>query len=363
MGCDAFNVGAYDLSLGVDYLVHKRAEAKFIFISANLSDKHGKLLLSPYLIKQVGPVKIGVFGLMDSSLKIDKVPENHKIMVKDPFEVARALVPEMKKKGADLIVLLTDMTSRSLRRVAQLGVPIDLIVGSDEKNEISLPIVVENTFITHLDRGGKAVGRLEIAFPGGSASDAGSRSLPGLSERLKGLSYQNNFVQLRLSIPDHLKIGPMVAAVTDKISEIQKDSMSVADGSGDSDCGKRFVGVEICAGCHPGRHKAWLATEHSRAYQTLVRKNKQYDDDCIVCHSLAYQCALGEPDMKNIGAFANVQCESCHGPGELHVKTRGKETMTVAKSATSTCLRCHTPEKSADSGFLGKFRSICTETP
>jgi len=78
MGCDAFSVGAYDLSLGIDYLMHKKVEAKFPFISANLSDKHEKLLLPPYVIKQVGPIKIAVFGLIDSTLKVDKVPENHK---------------------------------------------------------------------------------------------------------------------------------------------------------------------------------------------------------------------------------------------------------------------------------------------
>lgn len=352
MRCDAFNIGAYDLSLGVDYLLQKRSSSKLPFLSANLVDKHGKLLFTPYVIKQAGATRIGIFGLIDSGLKIGRVPGSHKIVVDDPFEVAKKIVPELKQKGADLVVLLTDMTSRSLRRTAQLGLPIDLIVGSDERNQVSLPILVQDTYITHLDRGGKSIGRLDISLPGGSSHQA---------SRLTDLTYKNSFVELRISIPDHPKVGALVAEVTSRISDAQKDSIAGQEGPGESECGKRYVGAEACGKCHPGRHKAWLETAHAHAYQTLVRKNKQYDEECIVCHSLAYQCDLGEPDLKNMGAFANVQCESCHGPGDAHVKSEGKQEMAVDKKARTGCLRCHTPEKSADSGYQTRLKEICSD--
>jgi hypothetical protein len=362
MGCDVFNVGGYDLSLGIDYLLQKEAQSNSTYISANLFSRHGKRLFKPYVIKAVGGVRIGIFGLIDGRLKLDKIPSGHKIVAQDPYEASRGAVAELKEEhGVDFVVLLTDMMDRSLRRMALLGLPIDLIIGSDKRNKIALPIVVGNSYITHLDRGGKSVGRADIHRRSVAQAEHRVEAQSRRGTRIGDWSLRHRFVQLRLSFPDHPTVGRMVDEVTKRISAAQQDLMTQSDDGSESDCGKRYVGVDTCADCHAGRHKTWLATGHARAYEALVKKNRQFDEACVVCHALAYECDKESLDLKSVEAFSNVQCESCHGPGDLHVQSRGEQPMIVERETQRSCLRCHTPERSSVSDFGTRIRGICSD--
>lgn len=366
MGCDALNIGAYDLSLGIDYLLKQRSKAKYPFISANLCDKHGRLLFKPWIMKSRQGIKIAVFGLIDKKLKLDKISGGHKIMVKDPLEAATVLVPQLKKAGADFVILLTNMAKLQCRRLAQHGLPIDLIIGSSRKNQISLPIKIKNTYISHLDRGGKNIGQLAITF----LDAAGVESLPA-SERMKGKEingkfYLNKFVQLRLDIQDQPEIGSKVKAVLGKLKRLQKVkataalSIPVRKKVASVSEGNRYVGVEVCRRCHQERYDRWKASGHARAYQGLAVKKQQFDVDCIGCHSLAYGRDGGFTDLKNISFFANVQCESCHGPGGMHVQAKGDPEKIVKKRDPEICLQCHIPEKSPEFVFMDYFIRMCT---
>ncbi len=365
MGCDALNIGAYDLSLGIDYLLKKRAKAKFPFVSANLCDKHGKLLFKPWVMKTEAGVKVAIFGLIDEKLKLDKIPGGHKIMVKDPLAVAGELLPKLKKAGAEYVILLTNLSGRECRRLAQHGLQIDLIVGSSRRNQISLPIKVKNTYITHLDRGGKNIGQLMVEF----LSAAGTSALSP-SQRFKGIEienkfYLNKFMQLRLDIPDHPEIGPKVDALLEKLKRLQKvkatGSMTIPlkKNVGIKE-GNQYVGADVCGKCHQERYGRWKASGHARAYQSLVAKQQQFDVECIGCHSLAYDKDGGFTDLKNIGFYANVQCESCHGPGLIHVNSKGDPKKIVKKKDPEICLECHIPEKSPDFVFMDYFIHMCT---
>ena len=73
IGCSAFNIGDYDLALGVKYLMKKTESAKFPFLSANLTDKNtGKPLFQPYIIKDINGLKIKID---DMEYKLDKFIE------------------------------------------------------------------------------------------------------------------------------------------------------------------------------------------------------------------------------------------------------------------------------------------------
>lgn len=356
MGCDALNIGAYDLSLGVDYLLDKQARARFPFVSANLVDPHGRPLFRPYVLKEVGGVKVGIFGLVDADLKHDKVPASHKFTVRDPLDTARATVAELRGRGAELIVLLTDMTSRSKRRIALLGEPIHLIVGSDQRNQITLPIVVQDSFITHLDRGGRSVGRLEVRPASARTEETGSRGTP-VGEFL----FRNSFVQLLLEMPDHPTVGPIVDRALKQLSDLQEELANRGPAPDDPDCGSEYVGLAACRQCHPGRHRAWLGTRHARAYQTLVDRKRQFDAECVVCHAVAFECKEDAIDWKALEGFTNVQCEACHGPGSLHVQSQGGEKLLSGRRTLVSCRRCHTAERSAVTDLSSRLSEVCAE--
>src|SRR6185312_9998287 len=65
-------------------------------------------------------------------------------------------------------------------------------------------------------------------------------------------------------------------------------------------------------------------SKHSHAYQTLVDAKhpslRQYDGECIVCHTVGFGYKSGFTDAIKTPHLENVGCESCHGPGSLHAK-------------------------------------------
>src|SRR4051812_12636077 len=72
---------------------------------------------------------------------------------------------------------------------------------------------------------------------------------------------------------------------------------------------------------------------------------------CVKCHgniSSAFHDATHSPlAMKDEkGAVKNVACESCHGPGSLHIKAGTRTTIINPKVSPDTCLQCHVNARS-----------------
>ncbi len=355
MGCAAFNVGAYDLSLGIDYLLRKAGAEGLPFISANLADHHGRLLFPPSVIVEVAGVKVGVFGLIDDGLKRDKIPGGHKITVLDPEQVAAATLAGLRAKGAEVTVLITDLTTRTLRKIAAAA-PLDVAIGSDNRNRLSLPIVVNDTLICHLDRGGKVLGRLDLLLPPFTGPT------PPEGDPLGSARYRNRFVSLSTTLPADPGLETEIQRLDGVLKGLQEEAAAQAPASQDSGCAAEYVGVTVCARCHADRHRTWLATRHARASATLEREQRQFDEQCAVCHTLAYECDAGAMVKENLSRFTGVQCESCHGPGNLHVEASGTANLEVDRSGT-VCLRCHTPDRTDPMDFPSRFREICGSAP
>ena len=77
--------------------------------------------------------------------------------------------------------------------------------------------------------------------------------------------------------------------------------------------GATIVGSGACAKCHSNITSGFHDATHAR----LMLK-----DDA--------------------GAVKNVSCESCHGPGSLHIKAGTRATILNPKISPETCLQCHT---------------------
>jgi predicted CXXCH cytochrome family protein len=82
--------------------------------------------------------------------------------------------------------------------------------------------------------------------------------------------------------------------------------------------GAEFVGSEECATCHEAV---------TRDFRTATHARLKADGD----------------NTKNIG------CESCHGPGSLHVKAGGGRGGTIInpRKSPATCFQCHTEVRAA----------------
>jgi hypothetical protein len=86
----------------------------------------------------------------------------------------------------------------------------------------------------------------------------------------------------------------------------------------------QFVGDTQCFTCHQAEWAIWSKSKHSHAFDALTKVAKhptgrQFDGECIVCHTVGYEYQTGYLNEKKTAHLKNVQCEACHGPGSLHV--------------------------------------------
>lgn len=102
-----------------------------------------------------------------------------------------------------------------------------------------------------------------------------------------------------------------------------------------------YLGAAACKDCHGAHFDAWDRTKHSKALSKLTASDRS-GGKCIKCH------VTGTPEMIDAqGAnplFPNVQCESCHGPGQRHVeaaKTGDVATDRPKPTQEETCTKCH----------------------
>lgn len=111
------NFGNHEFNYGIDFLKESINDAKFPYINANIYDaKTGKHFFTPYLIRtyrlqdtegQMQTLKVGYIGFAPPQIMVwDKKNLAGKVVVKDIKETAEQLIPEMKAKGADVIVAI-----------------------------------------------------------------------------------------------------------------------------------------------------------------------------------------------------------------------------------------------------------------
>ncbi|MED4779169.1 bifunctional 2',3'-cyclic-nucleotide 2'-phosphodiesterase/3'-nucleotidase [Brevibacillus choshinensis] len=118
---DLGNIGNHEFNFGLEHLERSIKGAKFPYINSNvyIDDKdtnpdNDKNLFTPYQIlerkfkdesgKDV-TLKVGVIGFAPPQImQWDKANLDGKVVAKDILETANKYIPEMKKKGADIIV-------------------------------------------------------------------------------------------------------------------------------------------------------------------------------------------------------------------------------------------------------------------
>lgn len=115
---DGATFGNHEFNYGLDYLDEVTDDANFPYVNANVRDgATGKLAYEPYVLieKEVvdskgkkSTIQVGVTGIVPPQiLKWDKSHLEGKVKVDDSVQAVEAIVPEMKKAGADVIVVLS----------------------------------------------------------------------------------------------------------------------------------------------------------------------------------------------------------------------------------------------------------------
>ncbi|WP_025738647.1 2',3'-cyclic-nucleotide 2'-phosphodiesterase [Salinivibrio socompensis] len=111
------NIGNHEFNYGLAFLKESINDANFPYINANVFDaESGEHYFDPYLIKDyqlqdedgdTHTVKVGYIGFVPPQIMTwDKANLDGKVIAKDIKQTAEKLVPEMKAKGADVVVAI-----------------------------------------------------------------------------------------------------------------------------------------------------------------------------------------------------------------------------------------------------------------
>jgi 2',3'-cyclic-nucleotide 2'-phosphodiesterase / 3'-nucleotidase len=114
---DAITIGNHEFNYGLDFLTKVLSQAEMPIVNANIYDaKTEKPYFEPYVILnkkvldengQIDTLKVGVIGFVPPQImEWDKGTLEGKVIVHSIVETAKKYIPEMKNKGADVIVAL-----------------------------------------------------------------------------------------------------------------------------------------------------------------------------------------------------------------------------------------------------------------
>ena len=124
-------------------------EAKFPLLSANstvIAD--GTSLYTPYVIKQVGGVRIAFFGLLTYDARTYPAARTE-LTMEEPLTAARKLMPELRKK-ADLVIAITHIGVEDDIRLAADIPGIDIIIGGHSHTLLPQPVLIPHPSDTTL---------------------------------------------------------------------------------------------------------------------------------------------------------------------------------------------------------------------
>jgi 5'-nucleotidase len=183
IGLDLAVLGNHEFDFGPEVLLARIKESRFAWLGTNVIDKKsGKPFadMPPFIIREIGGVKLGFFGLLtpDTAQFSSVGPD---VTFLDPCETAKKIVPEMKAKGAQVIIAMTHLAMRKDKQVARCA-SIDVIIGGHEHE--MLESLAGRTPIFKWGSDARDLGRIDlnIKLPGGELESIDWTAIPVTSE-------------------------------------------------------------------------------------------------------------------------------------------------------------------------------------
>ncbi|MGK5093555.1 cytochrome c family protein [Deltaproteobacteria bacterium TL4] len=110
-----------------------------------------------------------------------------------------------------------------------------------------------------------------------------------------------------------------------------------------------YVGSDVCKDCHETEYQNFFKfSKMSRSFQNVKKLRKgltpEEFEKCLGCHTTGYGKPGGFYSEEKTPVLQNNGCESCHGPGDIHVKT--EEQSDIQWELTEEdCNICHIEQK------------------
>jgi 2',3'-cyclic-nucleotide 2'-phosphodiesterase (5'-nucleotidase family) len=341
LGVDAIGVGDRDLRYGLSFLKARAKADHLPIVCANLLDRNTRRpVVDPFVVKKVGTVTIGFTGLLSD--KVDLGPSRDSLAIQEPSAAARAVIPAMRKKGATVLVLLSQLGKVESEDLVSAVEGFDaVIVGRN------VPVLQKGRLI-----------RSTVACYGGEQGQYIGRTILTLDPKRKVTTGDNETFVLSPEVGEKPEVAQTVKLFEDswneKVRKIEKEAAARQAAKEMEKSPDKYVGAEVCSRCHVQQTEQWKNTTHARAWKTLVDGHKDTSADCIPCHVVGYRQPGGFTSAVDTPSMANVQCENCHGMGTQH-DAFAKEKRKVTEAV---CVTCHQGDNDPTFNFAAKLAKV-----
>ncbi len=172
MGLDGFVPGNWDFAYGKQQLQQLTQTLPFPTIACNLKDQDtNDHFLKPFMVKELGGVKIGIIGLTYPFVDIT-MPQSFSegLGFSIGVEEVRKNVEELKGK-VDIIVLLSHMGLPLDVKLVSLVDGIDIVLSGHSHDRVIEPIVINETHVVQAGSSSSFLGRLDITYEEDKVTD------------------------------------------------------------------------------------------------------------------------------------------------------------------------------------------------
>jgi 2',3'-cyclic-nucleotide 2'-phosphodiesterase (5'-nucleotidase family) len=135
-GCDALGFGGNDLAaLGLDFAKALEKDAGFPFITTNIVDADGKTFFKPGVIVERAGTK---YGFLSLACPTTQLPDG--LTVRPPVEATKEAAATLTARGAQIIVVLSNLRKQDIETLAKEVDGVDFILGDQH---MSMPRFME----------------------------------------------------------------------------------------------------------------------------------------------------------------------------------------------------------------------------
>jgi len=215
MQLDGFVPGNWEYAYGKQQLVHLTSKLPFPTIASNLKDSGTKeLLFKPYIIREMGEVKVGIIGLTYPYVDITMPKEfSNGLEFSNGVDEVRECLRQLEGK-VDVIVLLSHMGLPLDVKLVSLVKGIDLVLSGHSHDRVKDPIQVGNTLVVQAGSSSSFLGRLDVTL-----------------ENKKIVDVQYELVRLDESLKEDLEVkgavDDILAQFSTELSTVIGETMSI----------------------------------------------------------------------------------------------------------------------------------------
>ncbi len=158
MAYDAILVDGQDFSFGEKFI--EPYTRSLPFVSSNISGS-----FAPFVIREFGDLRVGIIGLTEASA-VKKGARDWR----EPAVVLRQLVPELKKKGVGIVILLSAQTPQEDEKMLKDIHGIDIVINGSKNYGSVTPREVQGTVYLQTWWQARRVGALNLKISDGKIS-------------------------------------------------------------------------------------------------------------------------------------------------------------------------------------------------